>query len=460
MLLAGLYYSMQDSARDVNFSKVLKRREVLTLSFGAMIGWSWVLMTSFWVQNAGSVGTLIAFAVGGLAIALVGLTYSELAAAMPQAGGEHVYTERALGRAWSFVCTWALLGAYVIVCLFEAVALPTALEYVVPQIRIQTLWNVLGADVDLGFVIIGALSAGLMTWINVRGIRTVALFQTTATAVIIISGLVLVTGSFAFGHIENAQPWIAVPANGILTVLIMVPAMLVGFDVIPQSAEEIDLPPALIGKLLVISVLAAVLWYALISFAVAMALDDAALTGAKMATADAATIVWGHPWAGTLLILGGICGIVTSWNAFIVGGSRVLFALAESGQVPAIFARLHPHYRTPYVGVLVIGVLSMIAPLFGRTILVWLIDASSFGVMLAFLFVAISFVVLRRKEPDMPRPFRVSHPQLVGWGAVVMSTLLLAAFLPGSPSALLWPYEWGVILTWAAVGVIFYLRTT
>ena len=451
---------MQDSARDVSFSKVLKRREVLTLSFGAMIGWSWVLMTAVWVQNAGSVGTLVAFAVGGAAIALVGLTYSELAAAMPQAGGEHVYTERALGTSWSFVCTWALLGAYVIVCLFEAVALPTALEYVLPQIRIHTLWNILGADVDLGFVIIGALSAALMTWINVRGIRTVALFQTTATAVIIISGLVLVTGSFALGHIENAQPWIAAPATGILTVLIMVPAMLVGFDVIPQSAEEIDLPPALIGKLLVISVLAAVLWYVLISFAVAMALDDAALAGAKMATADAATAVWGHPWAGTLLILGGICGIVTSWNAFIVGGSRVLFALAESGQVPAIFARLHPHYRTPYVGVIVIGILSMIAPLFGRTILVWLIDASSFGVMLAFLFVAISFVALRRNEPDMPRPFRVSHPRLVGWGAVVMSTLLLLAFLPGSPSALLWPYEWGVILVWAAVGAIFYLRKT
>jgi len=449
---------MRNTARDVSFSKVLKRREVLTLSFGAMIGWSWVLMTAVWVQNAGSVGTLVAFAVGGLAIALVGLTYSELAAAMPQAGGEHVYTERALGRSWSFVCTWALLGAYVIVCLFEAVALPTALEYVAPQIRIHTLWNVLGADVDLGFVIIGALSAALMTWINVRGIRTVALFQTTATAVIVISGLVLVTGSFAFGHVENAQPWIAVPATGILTVLIMVPAMLVGFDVIPQSAEEIDLPPVLIGKLLVISVLAAVLWYVLISFAVAMALDETALAGAKMATADAATTVWGHPWAGTLLILGGICGIITSWNAFIVGGSRVLFALAESGQVPAIFARLHPRFRTPYVGVIFIGVLSMIAPLFGRTILVWLINASSFGVMLAFLFVAISFVALRRNEPDMPRPFRVSHPRLVGWGAVVMSILLLLAFLPGSPSALSWPYEWGVVLVWAAVGVIFFLR--
>ncbi len=78
------------------FVKVLKNRDALTLSFGAMIGWSWVLMTGLWVTTAGSLGTLLAFAVGGLAISLIGLTYSELVAAMPKAGGEHVYTHRGL----------------------------------------------------------------------------------------------------------------------------------------------------------------------------------------------------------------------------------------------------------------------------------------------------------------------------------------------------------------------------
>ena len=68
------------------FKRVLRSREVLTLSFGAMIGWSWVLLTGHWVDNAGSLGTLIAFAAGGVAIAFIGLTYAELVAAMPKAG--------------------------------------------------------------------------------------------------------------------------------------------------------------------------------------------------------------------------------------------------------------------------------------------------------------------------------------------------------------------------------------
>ena len=165
---------MTDSTR---FAKVLKTPEVIALAFGAMIGWSWVLLTGVWLTAAGTIGTLIAFCVGGLAVTLIGLTYSELAAAMPKAGGEHIYTQRALGSRWSFVCTWALLFSYVNVCMFEAVALPSAVEYLYPDIRLGTLWNVLGSDVDLGFILIGIGATALVTWVNYLGIRTAAILQ-------------------------------------------------------------------------------------------------------------------------------------------------------------------------------------------------------------------------------------------------------------------------------------------
>lgn len=446
---------MSESTR---FAKVLKSREVVTLAFGAMIGWSWVLMTGVWLSDAGSLGTLIAFAVGGFAVALIGLTYSELAAAMPKAGGEHVYTQRALGHRWSFACTWALLFSYVNVCLFEAVALPSAVEYLFPEIRLGTLWTFLGSDVDLGFVLLGAGAAAAVAWINVLGIRTAAFMQTLVTGLIILSGALLISGAAAFGNLENTQPLIATPASGILAVLIMVPALLVGFDVIPQSAEEIDLPPNQIGRLLVISVACAVGWYVLIAFAVGLGLTSEQQASSEMATADAARALWQQPWAGTLLVLGGIGGILTSWNAFIVGGSRVLYALAHSGHVPAVFGKLHPTYKTPWVGIATIGVLSMIAPLFGKTILVWLINSGSFATTIAFLFVAISFLVLRRREPDMPRPFEVSHPRLVGYGAVTLSLGLIAAFLPWSDSALQWPEEWLTIVIWSTLGILLLIR--
>lgn len=438
---------------------MLRSREVLTLSFGAMIGWSWVMLTGHWVESAGSLGALLAFGAAGVVIALIGLTYSELAAAMPQAGGEHVYTHEGLGPGWSFVCTWALLMAYWVVCAFESVALPTALEYILPDIRLATLWTLLDAPVHLGFVLIGVGAAIAMTWINVIGIRVAAIVQSIVTGMILLAGLVLFTGAAAHGDLANATPLIATPATGVLTVLIMAPALLVGFDVLPQSAEEIDLPARRIGWLLIGSLLLAVAWYGAISFAAALGLDADARANATMATADAAKALWGGGWAGVALIIGGVGGILTSWNAFIIGGSRVMFALAESGVLPAAFARLHPRHRTPYVGIIALGAMACVSPFFGRTILVWLINAGSFAVVVAYLFVPIAFLALRRKRPEMARPFRVKCPRTVGAAAIVLGVALFCLYLPFSPSSLAWPHEWGMVLGWAALGAtVWWLR--
>ena len=442
------------------FAKVLKTREVVTLGFGAMIGWSWVLMTGVWLSSAGTTGTLIAFTLGGLAICLIGLTYSELASAMPRAGGEHVYTHRALGPNFSFLCTWALLFSYINVCLFEAVALPAAVEYLFPEIRVGTLWNVLGADVDIGFVIVGVAGTALVTWANYVGIKTASLAQTIVTVLIVLSGLLLISGATLFGEPENTMHFAEPAIGGVMVVLIMVPGMLVGFDVIPQSAEEIDLKPQKIGLLLIVSVICAVIWYVAISGAVGLAIPHSEVSQSNMATADAASNLWGGSWAGVILVLGGIGGILTSWNAFIVGASRVIFALSESSKIPKVFSKIHPKYQTPYVAILSLGILSATATLFGRTILVWLINTGSFAVTVAFLLVAISFLVLRKKEPEMERPFRVTHPNLVGYGAVFLSLGLLSAFFPWSPSALAWPEEWSTLLIWTTLGllILFYSK--
>ena len=135
----------------------------------------------------------------------------------------------------------------------------------------------------------------------------------------------------------------------------------------------------------------------------------------------------------------------------------MLFALAHSGFVPAPFARLHPKYGTPYVGIVTLCVLSCLSPLFGRTILVWLIDAGSFAVVIAYIFVPIAFLVLRQTQPDLVRPFRIRYPRLVGGVAVVLGLTLLAFYLPFSPSSLIWPYEWAMVIGWALIGATFYV---
>jgi len=230
--------------------------------------------------------------------------------------------------------------------------------------------------------------------------------------------------------------------------------MFVGFDVIPQAAQEIHLPARSIGRVLLGSIAMALAWYVLIILAVAL-LVPASGFGAALVTADAARTAWGAVGAN-LLVLGGVGGIITSWNAFLVGGSRAVYAMAQHGMLPAWLGRLHPKYQTPSNAILTIGLMSMAAPLFGRVLLVWIVDAGSFAVVVAYLLVAISFLQLRKKQPDMPRPFRLKQGVLIGWLALLGSLGLLMLYLPGSPSALLWPVEWGLVGAWFALGWVFY----
>lgn len=448
----------KETATAARLTRVLARKDVLALAFGAMIGWGWIVLTGDWIQSAGSLGAIFAFLIGGAIIVLVGLTYAELASAMPQVGGEHVYSYRALGHFASFFCTWAIALGYVSVVAFEAVALPTVVEHLFPNYAVGHLWTITGWEVKATWVAVGVAGSLAMVWINYVGIRMAALVQKLVTVLILMIGIMFITGALFEGQATTMEPLFNIEngiVGGIMMVLIMVPFMFVGFDVIPQAAEEINLPFREIGRVLMFSVILAVFWYSFIILGTSLMLNPDALGESSLAVPDAMQAVFQATWAGNLMILAGIAGIVTSWNAFFVGGSRAIYALSHAGMLPAFLGKLHPTYRTPTNAIIVIGVLSCIAPFFGRPALVWLVVAGGLGIVIAYLFVALSFVVLRRREPDMPRPFRVRHGMLVGWLSVVFSLGLIAMYMPGSPSALA-PVEWLIFVGWMLLGLAMY----
>lgn len=439
-------------------TRVLARKDVLALGFGAMIGWGWVVLTGDWIQSAGSLGAITAFLVGGLVIVLVGLTYAEMAAAMPQVGGEHVYSYRALGHFASFFCTWAIALGYVSVVAFEAVALPTVVEHLFPNYAVGHLWTIAGWEVKATWVAVGVVGSLLMMWVNYIGIRTVSFVQKVVTLLLMVVGILFVTGTLFEGERATMEPLFNTRdgvIGGIMVVIIMVPFMFVGFDVIPQAAEEINLPNREIGRLLMVSVILAVFWYAFIILGTSLMMGPEALAASSLAVPDAMQAVFQAPWAGNLMVLAGIAGILTSWNAFYVGGSRAIYALAHSGMLPAFLGKLHPEYKTPTNAILLMGILSSAAPLLGRPALVWLVVAGGLGIVIAYFFVALSFVVLRRREPDMPRPFRVRHGNLVGALSLILSLGLIAFYMPGSPSALA-PVEWMMFSGWMLLGLAMY----
>ena len=437
--------------------KVLSRIDVIFLAFGAMIGWGWVVLSGNWIQSAGVAGAVIAFAIGGVLVTFVGLTYAELISAMPDDGGELAYVLRSIGPKSAFVASWAIALGYISVVAFEAVALPTVIEYLFPNYKVGFMYTITGYDVYISWVLVGAIGSIIITIINYFGVKTAAFFQMVLTTMIVLIGLMLIAGAGVNGDFSNAEPLFTGGTAGIITVLVMTPFLFVGFDVIPQASKDMNVAPKSIGKLLILSIAFAVAFYIAVIIAVGIALDQTALSNSVLPTADAMAAVFGSDLFSQILIIGGVAGIVTSWNAFVIGGSRVIQSMANKKMIPAWFGKVHPTYNTPTNAILFIGTLATVSPLLGRPMLVWLVDAGGLAIVIAYLLVAIGFVRLRKNEPNMIRPFRAGKSSIIGWVSIFMSIGFIILYMPGMPAALIWPYEWIIFAGWWTIGIILML---
>ena len=439
--------------------------DTLVVAFGAMIGWGWVVSSGRWIQSAGTIGTVIGFVIGGIMIFFVGMTYAELTPAMPNVGGEHVFSYKAFGPTGSFVCTWALILSYIGVVCFEAVSLPTIIQYIFPSFAQGYMYTIAGSDVYVTGVAVAAVFTIGIIVVNILGIKAASILQTILTITIAGVGVALVIASAIKGDPSNLNDQFIVgkgfdSVKNILSVAVVAPFFLFGFDVIPQVAEEINVPLKNIAKILLLSIVCAVVFYALVVFAVGFALDsngiNEAMQGTGLVTASAMEKVFNSTVMAKVLIVGGLCGVVTSWNSFLIGGSRAIFSMAESRMIPYRFTKLHKKHKTPVNALLLIGVLSFAAPFFGRTMLVWISDAASLACCLAYCMVSLSFLVLRKKEPGLHRPFKVKHYKFVGVTAVILSGFMVVMYLiPGSGSSLT-VEEWIIVGGWTLLGVLFY----
>lgn len=448
------------------FKRVMSATDVLVVAFGAMIGWGWVVSSGKWIQSAGTIGTVIGFVIGGIMIYFVGMTYAELTSAMPKVGGEHVFSYKAFGPTGSFISTWALILSYIGVVCFEAVSLPTIIQFIFPSFAQCYLYTVAGSDVYLtGIVLASFCTVGIII-VNSLGIKAASIFQTILTVIIAVVGMVLIVASVIYGESSNLDGQVVAgkgmeAIKNIFSVAVVAPFFLLGFDVIPQVSEEINLPIEKVGKVLLLSIICAVTFYGLVVFAVGYTLDSQeimeAMNGDGLVTATAMEKIFNCATMAKILIMGGLSGVVTSWNSFLIGGSRAILSMADSRMIPGRFSALHTKRKTPVNAMLLIGFLSFLAPFFGRTMLVWISNAASFACCITYCMVAMSFLLLRKKEPDLHRPYKVKHYKFVGMTASLLSGIMIALYIIPSSGCSLTVEEWIIVGAWTILGAVFYV---
>ncbi len=430
------------------------------LAFGSMIGVGWVTALGTWLEAAGPLGAVLGFLAGGILMLGIGLCYAELCAMLPVAGGEVAYAYLAFGTSKAFLVGWFLTFGYLAVSAFEAISVARVLSYLVPGLDAWPLYTVGGEIVYGSHVALACVTTGAITWVNYRGVSGAARLQTILTVGFVLVTLIFLGAGFIGGDSANTRPWFTGVGTtgalaGIATVFVTAPFWFVGFDTIPQGAEEAQhaVQPRTLALLILASIIGATLFYCALIWSVASTGPWQQIAGADMPTAAAFRTTMGSPLLANLVLVAALMGLFTSWNGFFLAGSRVLFALGRGQIAPPSLGHTHPRYGTPATAVLLSGVLTAAGACLGRGAMVAFIDVGSFCIALAFLGVSFSTARLRRDQPDFARPFRMPGGRWVPWFAALGAALILVVMVvPGSGATLVWPLEWAVLACVTGLG--------
>ena len=436
-----------------------------------MIGVGWVTALGGWFTQAGPLGAIIAFGIGGVMMLCIGLCYAETTPMLPVAGGEVAYSYLAFGTFKSFVVGWFLAFGYIAISGFEAISIGKVLGYLFPDSNWWPLYEVAGDVVYGSHLLLGAVFTALITWLHYRGIETAARVQRWLVLGFVAITFIFIGSGLFGGSWENFSPafsssgteGIGPILSGILLVLVTVPFWFVGFDTIPQGAEEADstMAPRRFARLIVGSIIAATLFYIVLIVSVGRIVPWETIVNTDLPAARAFESAFSSRTMVNLVLVAALLGLFTSWNGFFLAGSRVLFSLGRGRMISAAFGEAHPRHGTPHRAVLLTGLLTLMSPFLGRQALLSFVNAGSFCIGIAFLGVALSVLRLRRTHPQLHRPYRIPGGATVPLVAAASALLLLLVMVwPGSPAALSWPREVIILSVLTLLGTGFWLGGT
>ncbi|GAB3677723.1 APC family permease [Salinisphaera aquimarina] len=447
--------------------RTLKPHWVWAIAFGSAIGWGSFVLPADWMGQAGPLGVIIGFSIGAVLMMMIGVSYGFLIKICPVAGGEFSYAYLGFGRVHAFICGWFLTLGYMAIVALNASAMALLAKFIVPDIaNIGLLYSVAGWDVYLGEIVIASLVLIVFAWLNTRGASLSGKTQFFFCVVLIV-GAVLVTLGMLFSpqtSFSNLEPLFkpGVPAwSAIAAIVAIAPWAFVGFDNIPQAAEEFDFAPSKAFMLIIIALAMAAVHYSILIIATGLAMPwtDLVSQGSIWGTGDAIQSVLGSVGLGVLALA--VCmGIFTGLNGFYISSSRLMFAMSRARILPPVFGKLHPTHRTPTAGIVFTCVICLFAPWFGRDVLLWIVDMSATGVTIAYFYTCAAAYRCFKWTPDSPgldyegcvSPARKVLSLI---GALSGLSFLGLLLIPGSPGFLSEP-SWIALGLWAALGVVFY----
>jgi APA family basic amino acid/polyamine antiporter len=420
--------------------------DLVLLGIGAIIGTGIFVLTGVAAVDHAGPAVIASFAIAGVVCAAAGLCYAEFATLLPISGSAYSYAYATLGELLAWIIGWDLVLEYALAASAVAVGWSgylanllagTPLE--IPPALAAAPGSAPGALFNLPALLILVLVTGVL----VVGIRESASANALIVAVkVLVVGFVIVAG-IGYVRPENWQPFAPQGWTGIMGGAATVFFAYIGFDAVTTAAEEArrperDMTIGILGSLGVCTLLYLMVSAVVTGMSPISEIDRAAPVAVAFSRL-------GLDFAADLISVGAIAGLTSVLVVMLLGQSRIFFAMSRDGLLPPLFSRVHPRFQTPHLSTMGVG--AVVAALAALVPLEELVHLVNIGTLFAFVIVSAGVIVLRRTQPELPRPFRCPWVPVVPLFAIA-GCLTLMASLP----ILTWE-RFGI---WLAIGLAIY----
>ncbi|MBX3690251.1 amino acid permease [Dokdonella sp.] len=440
-----------------DFRRVLGVWQLTAIGIGGIIGVGvFVLAGQQAALNAGP-AVAISFIIAGIASAAAALCYAEFAGLIPVTGSAYTYSYATLGEGVAWLIGWDLLLEYALIVAVVAIGWSGYVQAALSLIGLPLpIWaqGAIGTGEGRVFNVIAALITLAVAALLIVRTEWGARFNTFVVAIKVAAVLLVLGVGVFYVNPANWHPFIperVVGADGlahfgyqgIATAAAVVFFAVFGYDTLTTAAEESKNPQRDLPRAVLLSLGISMAMY----LAVSMVLTGIAHYSTLHTDAPVADAFknLGLPWIAVTISVAAVFGLISVLFAFMLGASRIWFALSRDGLLPGWFAHVHPRYGTPHRTTIALGVFTaLVAGLFPLDEVAKLVNI---GVLSAFIVICSSIIVLRVRKPDLPRSFRTPWVPFIPLIGIVFSLWLLSELAA---------ITWLVFLVWVSLGLLVY----
>ena len=446
--------SVSGADSDRRLKPTLSWPHLMAMGAGAIVGTGIYTLTGIGAGLAGP-AVILSFALAGAVCACAALAYAEMATMMPVAGSAYTYSYAVMGELIAWIVGWSLILEYTVVC----AAVSVGWSAYASGVMVTEHWGVPAAllagpagdgIVNLPAVLISFAVAGLLV-IGTRESATVNFILVLVKLVALGAFVFLTLPAFDAAHFTPFAPhgYFSLGADGAKLGVVPAASLIFfafyGFDTISTAAEETknparDLAIGIVGSMVLCTAI-----YMVVAASAIGALPTSQLAQSAEPLALALRVL-NHPLAATLVATAAIVALPTVIMVFMYGQSRIFFVMARDGLLPRSWSAVNAKTGTPVLMTVITAIIA--AAIAGFLPLKQIAELANAGTLCAFIAVALSMMILRLREPKLPRIFRTPLWWLVG-PLAILGCVYLFWNLPGATQER--------FFVWNGLGLVVYL---